>query len=86
MLEDGAECEDGEEGERTDDDYDPSEQRGEEWGGDGEGSGGGGNALLCCQIAGDGEHGDEHEEAADEHGDSERGVVPVGVGVEAGEG
>ena len=34
--------------------------------------GDGGDELLRGEIAGDGEHRDDHEEAADEHGDAER--------------
>ena len=42
--------------------------------------------FLAGQIAGDGEHRNDHEEAAEQHRDAERHVVPGRVGADAGEG
>ncbi len=42
--------------------------------------------FLPTMDAGDGQRGDDHQEAADEHGQAEGDVVPGRVGVEPGEG
>ena len=86
VLEDRTEGDGGEEGQGSDDDDGSDEEDGEERGADGEGALGWGDELLSCEVTGEGEHGDDHEEASDEHGDGEREVPPGGVGAEAGEG
>ena len=51
-----------------------------------QGAGALGDELLLGQRAGDGQRGQHHPEAADQHGQAQRDVVEGGVGAQAGEG
>src|ERR1700690_454843 len=44
-----------------------------------------GHRFLLRQVAGNGQHGNNHEESSHQHGHRARGVVPEGVTVQAGE-
>src|ERR1700680_2509693 len=85
MLDDRAERERGEKRQRADDDNRSDEQSDEEGSVSGQSAGGDGDSLLRGETAGDGEHGNNDQESAHEHGDAEGHVVPGCVRAEAPE-
>ena len=86
MLDHGAEGEGREEGEAADDQDDADEEADEEPAVGRERAGRGRDGLLGREAAGDGERRDDDEEAAHQHRDPERQVVPGRVAGQAAEG
>src|SRR5664280_3067423 len=86
MLDDGAERQHGQVGEADDEDGDAGQHQGEQRRAGGQGPPGHRDPLLAAQRAGDGQDRDHQGEPADQHADALRGVVPVGVATETGEG
>src|SRR5215468_6485215 len=86
MLENRSQAQGREEGQRADDQNHRNQQHGEEWSGNRKSAEGFRNVFLCRKISSDGQDRDNHKEPAKEHGDSQSGVVPKGVCVNAAEG
>src|SRR5215470_20401706 len=86
VLENRAETQSGKEGESAYDENRGDEQAAEESAGDGERADRFGDGLLFCEAAGDGDDGNDHEEAAEELSCGRGGVVPGCVGGETAEG
>src|SRR6185437_4265198 len=85
LLGDGAESEDGQEGQGADDEDGGDEQRHEDRPMRRERAGRRRRRLLEGERAGDGEDGNDVAIAAEQHGDAEPAIVPVDIGIEAGE-
>src|SRR5271168_974274 len=85
VLEDGTKAERGEEGERADDEDGGNEKSGEQTAGYGKCSCGRRGDFFLGEISGDGQDGNDHEEAAEKHGGGAADVVPGSVAIEAAE-
>ena len=85
VFQDRSQAQRREEGERAEDHDHADQQHGKQRGIHREGAGRRRHALLLRQVAGQGQHGNHHEEPADEHVPAHRDVVPP-VGAQAGEG
>src|ERR1700739_2265558 len=86
MFENRPETESREKCESADDQNGGNQQSGAQPSGNGEGTSGFGNGFLSCEASGDGQHWNNHEEAAEELSNSGGGVVPHSVGADPGKG
>src|SRR5579875_968913 len=86
VLQDRPQAQRREEGQRTDDDDHTDQKRGEQRGRDRKSAQGWRHIFLLRQIARDGEHGNDHEEASEQHIEAKADVVPRGVDGQAAEG